>query len=142
MIPAFRLLLLAALGLFGVSCASTVESRIEKYPQKFASQPESHKQLIRSGQIKEGMNKDGVYLSWGSPASVRQGSESGSDFESWTYLGQQPVYSENVVMGYHQHDRYHGHYDVDVIPTVRYIPYNRAEVEFSGGRVKKWDRMR
>ena len=141
-----RILLLPVIALFGASCASTIESRIEKYPQKFASQSNAHKELIREGKIKEGMNKDGVYLAWGTPASVRQGSENGRDFESWSYVGQYPVYSDNLVYRTaHYEDRYgrhrHASY-VDVVPTVNYLPYNKAEVEFSNGQVKKWDRMR
>jgi len=141
-----RFLFLTAIGMLGVSCASTVESRIEKHPQKYTSQSESHKNLIRQGQIKEGMNKDAVYLAWGAPASVRQGSSNGSEFESWAYLGHYPVYTDQIVYRRGHYDDRHGqhrHYAyMDVVPTVNYRPYNKAEVEFSGGRVKKWDRQR
>ncbi len=136
-------LLLSAAALVLASCGSSVEHRISRYPEKFARLPSEHQSLVRQGRIKEGMNKDAVYLAWGTPGSVRMGSEGGQSYESWRFVGHYPVWNDHVVLGYGPgYGRYRGRYYYDIVPSVDYVPYNAAEVIFKSERVSRWDRQR
>ena len=129
--------------LFGVSCATTatIEGRIERYPEKYAHLPSSHKPLVREGKIKEGMSKDAVYIAWGTPADVRFGGQGGREFEAWRFAGHYPVWSDPFTFGYARYGSGCGRY-YDFGPSVTYVPYTRAKVEFLDGKVSRWERSR
>lgn len=136
----FRIFLLAGSAILA-SCASTPESRIEKNPAAYAALSSSQKDLVVQGKIVEGMPKNGVYLAWGSPSAIYEGGSGGKSVERWRYNGYQPVYSNTICVGYGPGYGYPGRY-APYAPTVNYIPYTRAEVQFSNDRVSKWQRLR
>jgi len=137
----FARLLLCAAALVLASCGGSIEYRVSRYPEKFARLSSEHQSLVRQGRIKEGMNKDAVYLAWGTPGSVRMGSEGGKAFESWRFVGHYPVWSDTLVVG-HGHGYYGGYTYTEIVPTVGYVPYNAAEVVFKDERVSRWERQR
>ena len=139
-LPAFSALLLFA------SCVpSTPQARIEKFPQKFETLDARQRALVQQGQIARGMSTDAVYLAWGDPAGIYQGSKSGKDTERWDYAGSRPVYVTSFYGPYgYGHGPYspygrHGYF-YDLGPDVAYVPYRLATVWFVNKRVDSWER--
>lgn len=134
------LLVLAGSGLFLASCASTIESRIQKYPGKYEGLPKSHRSLVTQGKIKDGMSRDAVYLSWGNPNDISSGEKSKKKIERWRYSSYEPRLVNNFgfQFGYGRYGRgYHGyHYS----PEIYYVPYTSAVVDFVNGKVSSWER--
>lgn len=136
-------------GLLLVSCVpSTPQARIERNPEKYAALSGKHKDLVQQGQIARGMPSDGVYLAWGSPSRVYQGSKRGQDTERWDYAGSRPVYTTGFYGSYaygpyypYGRHRYSG-LGFGVGPEVTYIPYRVASVWFLNSRVDSWERAR
>ncbi|MEM9478135.1 MAG: hypothetical protein AAGA58_00580 [Verrucomicrobiota bacterium] len=137
-----RIFLLIAAGLL-TSCVSTPETRINDNPAVYGGLSPAHKNLVSQGQIKEGMPKEAVYLAWGAPNAKSSGGHSGKSIERWRYLGHYPVWTDSHAFGhsYYSRSRYRGHYNY-CPPTVQYITYTQAEVEFANGRVRSWERLR
>jgi hypothetical protein len=134
-------------GLLVVSCApSTPQSRIQREPGKFEALSSKQRSLVEQGQISRGMTQDAVYLAWGGPARVFQGSKEGKLTERWDYAGTQPVYYTNFYGsygGYYGPWRGRGYYSgIGFGPEVAYIPYRIASVWFIDGRVDSWERAR
>ena len=110
----------------------------------FDKLPEAHKKLVVRGAIVEGMSRDAVFLAWGRPSRVSRGSRDGGTFERWIYTHYEPVWTHNSSIGlgygYGRYGcRYGGLYNDG--PSVTYIPYNAAKVEFVSGRVKAWEAL-
>ena len=132
------------------SCSSTVQSRIEKNPGMYAALSSSEKEAVHTGSLKKGMGKDAVYLSWGRPAGVREGTAASGAFEKWRYVGHYPVVTNNISIGYGyggysrhgRHGRCYPNYSYSYGPSVDYIPYTAAVVQFSNGKVTAWERER
>ena len=151
-----KLLLLAPLLAFLLpSCSvNTPVSRIDKNPAMFDRLSNSEKQLVRQGRIRNGMDKQAVYLAWGNPNSTSEGQQGGRVFEKWSYTGVRPVYRQSIYTGigfgrgYGRYGRYgrgyrRGYYPYSSIGTaVSYLPYRAAWVKFDGGRVQSWQRGR
>lgn len=140
--------LLAALsaGLLMVSCApSTPQTRIQREPGKFEALNPKQRSLVEQGQISRGMSQDAVYLAWGRPSRILQGSKNGRQTERWDYAGSRPVYYPSF---YGSYGRYygpyhrHGYYGFGMGPEVAYVPYRIASVWFIDGRVDAWERAR
>ncbi len=133
----------AALCLFGASCASTVQSRIDKYPGKFDGLPRSHQEAVRAGELRQGMSKDAVFLAWGSPAGAKEGVAGGRRYEKWRYVRQRQIVSHTTTVGwgYGRYGRYCDPYYYGG-PAVTYVPYTSAVVEFRNGKVTSWERER
>jgi hypothetical protein len=138
-------------GLLLASCApSTPQARIQQEPQKFAALGENHRKLVEQGQVARGMSPDAVYLAWGRPSGIFQGSKSGKATERWDYAGSRPVYVTNFYggygYGYGPYGRYghHGYsgFGYGFGPEVAYIPYRVASVWFLNHRVDSWERAR
>ena len=115
----------------------------------YGSLSSAQKQAVNEGRLLEGMSKDAVYLAWGRPAAVKEGSKAGQKTEKWRYTGHQPVVSNHINFGYgygHGYGRGRGrYYDPfysDYGHTVDYVPYTAAVVEFSKGKVLGWERER
>ena len=120
-------------------CASTVESRIKKNPEAWQRLDPNHQALALRGQVVEGMTRDGVYFSWGSPSRVVSGSEGNQPIEQWRYIRQRPVYTSRLGFGYGGWGSCHsgwGYYG----PEVVYIPEDAGWVDFRNGRVAGWAR--
>jgi hypothetical protein len=142
-LPAFSALLLFA------SCVpSTPQARIGQFPQKFEALDAKQRALVQQGQIARGMGTDAVYLAWGDPSGIYQGSKNGKATERWDYAGSRPVY----VTSYHGAYGYgpglygpygrHGCFDYDLGPDVAYVPYRLATVWFVNKRVDSWERAK
>lgn len=132
-------------------CAATPQSRIERNPQLYSQLGSRDRELVASGTIREGMNRDAVYLAMGKPDRVSAGSSRGKKIESWTYLGQRPVSTMNVGFGWgngwgpywgagpwgmgwggYPYSYWGGG------PAVTYVPYTHSIVDFTNGRVTRW----
>lgn len=140
------------------NCASPVERRIASNPELYSKLADSDKVLVNQGRIREGMTKESVFLSWGRPDQVSEGSQKGVKIEKWTYVGTQPVYTQSYGLGwggggygygwgrgfgrgygyYGAWDPYWGGYG----PSVTYVPYKAATVSFRGNRVTEYIRGR
>lgn len=139
-------------GLLLVSCVpSTPQTRIQQNPGKFSALSEKHRSLVEQGQIARGMSTDAVYLAWGDPSGVFQGSKEGKSSERWDYAGSRPVYTTGFYGSYGYGPYYgHGHHGrygysglgFGVGPEVAYVPYRVASVWFVNNRVDAWERAR
>ena len=135
-------LALAAALLFS-SCASTVQSRIQKNPQEYAALSSQQQELVRQGRIEKGMPKKGVFLAWGRPDQVTRGNRDGKDFEAWRYHGYQPVYTQSVGIGVGPgYGRYGWYSGYDYGTDIYYRPYTAARVDFQNDRVSGWESVR
>ena len=135
------------------SCASrnTFENRVQTNPAGFEALPDKEKSLATQGKIAEGMSRDGVYYSWGPPARRAEGSSGGVTKETWVYAGRQAVVQNSFGLGYGGYGGYRGYggrrgYDCYYPgsyfyggPTVTYIPYTAAKVNFNNARVSSWE---
>ncbi len=158
-LPRFCLAFTAAL-LLSQCVSSSPQSRIERNPQLFSQLTAKDRQLVTSGVIREGMTRNAVFLAWGSPNRVSVGSNRGKELESWTYVGQQPVRTMNMNMGFGYGGFGYGGFGNGGFgnggwgpggfggyggfpyygggQSVTYIPYTAGMVEFSRGRVTRW----
>jgi len=150
------LLSLAAVVL--ASCASSSPtSRIEKNPAIFDRVPSSQRGLVEEGRIENGMGKDAVFIAWGKPDSVAEGESDRRRFERWTYTSLKPVLSNSFYGGYggygrgfsrygSYYDPYYGHgrrnFGYGYGQAIDYVPVRSAIVDFTNGRVTKWQRGR
>ncbi len=149
----FCLALVAAL--FFVQCSSTPKTRIEKNPQMFAKLSAHDRQLVTHGLIREGMERDAVFLAWGRPTAVSVGVNRGRESENWTYEGQRPIRSMSTSMGFGYGGfgyggfgypgfggfgpyGYGGYPMMGSGTSVTYIPYTAGTADFVGGRVVSW----
>lgn len=134
------------------SCVSSIESRITKNPQLFEKLSTNDRSLVSRGEIREGMTKEAVFLAWGRADYVSTGSEHGVTLEKWGYTGSHPVYTSSYMVGFGPGfyrgrygygygygglwDPYWGGYG----PSIAYVPYQAARVEFRNGRVIRFMR--
>ncbi|TDU70751.1 hypothetical protein EI77_02799 [Prosthecobacter fusiformis] len=140
------LCLAMAIGL--TSCTSALERRIARNPDLYNKLPTSDRMLVEQGRIREGFTKESVFLSWGRPDQVSEGSQKGTKIEKWTYVGTQPVYTDSFGWGgmgwgrgYGRGYGYYGAWDPfwgGYGPTVTYVPYKAASVTFRGNRVTEY----
>ncbi len=141
-------LVLAAIAAVAFSSCATVTSpqnRIANEPELFDSLSEKHRDLVRQGQVTEGMSKDAVYLAWGRPHETKQSSRDGKARETWVYYGSEaiPVRTVSVGVGYGDPCyRYGGwggpFYDLGYDFARR--DYVAGKVEFEKDRVVFWER--
>jgi hypothetical protein len=101
------LLLVLSPLLFGfLTGCSTVDSRIQQNPQTFASLSPAQQALVRRGGIREGMSTAAVYLAWGRPDRVRQGSRAGVPFEAWIYTTTRSEFVSGCYPGFYGYGNY------------------------------------
>jgi hypothetical protein len=98
--------LLLAFGFATLAACSTVESRIEKHRAAYDRLTPAEQRLVAEGEVREGMPKAAVMIAWGRPDDIRQGSESGRNYEVWTYYR----YSQRTVPDYEYVPRRYGPY--------------------------------
>lgn len=143
------MLIALAAGLSLVSCVpSTPQARIDRNPGKFSALSQKNQTLVQQGQIARGMPPDAVFLAWGGPAGVFQGSKHGKSTERWDYAGTRPVYTTGFYgsYGYGRYGR-RGRYGYSGLgfgmgPEVAYVPYRIASVWFENNSVDAWERAR
>lgn len=128
-------------------CVSSPQSRIENNPQMYAQLSTRDRELVSSGVIREGMTRDAVFLAWGRPDSITRGTNRGRATESWTYIGERPVRTMNMSVGWGYGGWGYGGWGPygwggypywGAGPSVTYIPYTAGVVDFSAGRVVRW----
>ena len=122
------------------NCSSTVESRISENPKMYSSLSGPQKEAVSKGKLLEGMTKDAVYLSWGRPNGVKEGTINSKVMEKWRYISHIPTMSQNIVFGHYHHHGYCGPFYNSA--SIEYIPYTSAVVEFEEEKVKSWERER
>jgi hypothetical protein len=143
-----KILTALSAGLLLASCApSTPQARIQQDPGKFAALSGKNQELVQQGLIARGMPADGVYLAWGSPSRVYQGSKGGKATERWDYAGTRPVYTTSFFGSYGYGPYHRGRYGYygsgfGLGPEIAYVPYRAATVWFENNRVESWERVR
>lgn len=151
--PVYRCLSTGFLGGASLICllacqtVTSPEHRISKETELFDSLPERHRELVRQGQVTEGMSQEAVYLAWGSPHEVKEGSRNGRKLATWVYYGREsvPVRSVGIGVGigsgYYRGDCWGGpRYDFGF--DYAYRDYVAAKVEFGNEKVVFWERNR
>lgn len=138
------------LGLVAVALSSCVtqtpEARIKKQAAAFLALPAKHQELVRRGEICRGMKPDAVRLAWGNPSRRYSGTKEGKDIERWDYLGEQPVFTNQMGFGYGNPwmwgpGRWGGAWQPFMGPDVTYIPYQRATITFKNQLVDSWEKL-
>jgi len=146
-----KLFIALSVGLLFASCVpSTPQARIQEDPRKFAALSTQHQSLVRQGQLARGMSPDAVYLAWGRPSGVFQGSKNGQVTERWDYAGSRPVQVSSFYGSYNYGYggyRHHGHYGYSGVgvgfgPEIAYVPYRIGSVWFINHRVDSWEKAR
>jgi hypothetical protein len=136
MSPIFRrlagLFAVFALSLLLSGCGSTVSSRIEKHPEAFTALSASDQYLVKTGRIREGMDRMTVFLAWGRAPEIYQGQRGGRLTEVWQYFQ-----TRSAIVDYPMAYSPWGYY-YDMGPTVitEQIPGKFAM--FVNGRVVEW----
>ncbi len=126
------------------------ERRFEANPSIVAELSEDDAALAREGRIREGMPKQGVFLAWGRPDDVRQGSKSGVPYETWHYTNFRAHSRTHLSLGYgygldpyypYYRGRYYRHPHFGFHPSVSttYIPVKTGSVEFLNDKVVSWE---
>jgi hypothetical protein len=76
-----------------VGGCSTVETRIQQNPGVYASLSPADRELVRNGNIREGLPRSAVFIAWGRPDHIRHGVRQGVPFEAWIYTQIQSIYA-------------------------------------------------
>lgn len=136
----------ALLTVFSVSCASTAslrEKRVETNPQIFRSLSAEDQALVSQGKLRDGMSKEAVFLAWGRPDDIRQGSKKGVPYETWVYSTHVPHSRSSLSLGYGFTPYYRGYgypgFGFYPAVTTAYIPVKVGQVEFLNGEVVAWE---
>ncbi len=119
--------------LFLTGC-STVESRIRDNPAIFQSLSPADQTLVRTGQIRTGLDQDTVYLAWGRPDHIRHEVRKSQATETWTYQG---AYVQEIPRyRYYPGDWWYGIPSAEIYdPVLVSVPYVRKLAVFQNNRV-------
>lgn len=144
-------LLLASSFVFLGSCATSATfrmKRIEANPEIYQALSPEDQALVQSGKIREGLDKKAVFLSWGRPDDIRQGSRKGVPYETWHFSTHRAHSTVGVGMGYGFYP-YYGHYRTPYYAyphygfypsvTTTYVPVKLGSVEFLNDKVVSWE---
>lgn len=141
-----NVLIIVSMGLTLASCVppATPQTRIASNHAAFSKLSLEQQQLVRQGQIATGMSTDAVYMAWGRPARIFNGSKNGKNQERWDYAGARPTYSHPMSSPYYRGPYgprgYYRYHDPMMMPEVAYVPYRVASVWFMNGKVESWER--
>jgi hypothetical protein len=144
---------LLAGSLFALAACSTVDSRIQENPGAYASLSPADKQLVRSGQVREGLPQAAVYIAWGRPDRIRHGVRQGVPFEAWVYTQIQSIYAPSYYPQFYRFGlyRYSGYWGGFPYYGPFYDPFltNFIDIEvpyktafFEGNRCTGWEYIR
>ncbi|MBU6300636.1 MAG: hypothetical protein KGS60_03715 [Verrucomicrobia bacterium] len=136
-------ILACVLFLTGCQTSSGPDQRIAQNPAWYSALKQEDQLLIRQGRIREGMGKNAVFLSWGNPDSVTNGTDRGKPVETWTYMTYQPQFISGFGMGVPAYYGmgYYG-FGPGVFQDVVYTQEPAAMVQFENNRVVAWQARR
>ncbi len=145
-----RSLLCAVLLALLAGCASNAtlrQRRVEANPEAYQRLSEADRRLVSQGKIREGMNKEGVFLSWGRPDEIRQGSKQKVPYEIWNYSAHRPHTHSHLSLGYDVYPYYfrrgpyyhYPHLTLGPAVTTTYVPIKVGSVEFLNDKVVSWE---
>jgi len=152
--PLLGLATIAATLLTGCAIRSSAERRIDRNPDLYAELGGKQKELVRRGDVEEGMSRDAVYLAWGRPDMVRRGSREGRGKETWAYFDSTPITTASIGFGsysghpFYNYFGFHPRFGYGVGPGwtygsgVDFVRHVDRTVEFVDGRVIAWERSR
>jgi len=150
--PVSKALALAVVcvALLANACASrpASERRFEQNPEIVAKIPARERDLVRRGEVAEGMSRDAVFIAWGRPDVVRSGSSEGRERERWTYLSRSGGHTTSVGFSTGGYGGLHTGVGYRYGPFVGfgndpYYPHHVVRsVEFVGDRVTSWESRR
>lgn len=122
---------------------STVESRIKERPETYNNLSAKQKNLVSAGEVSEGMRPDAVYLAWGKPDQVFNGTERGDNVEEWIYEASRSEVSSRYrpqPIIYNRGGRYYGGWDYVFEPVIISHPYPYKSIRFENGKAVAWRR--
>ena len=135
------------------SCQTGPQARIEQNSAIYNRLSARDKELVARGDIRKGMSKDAVYLSWGPPGMVREGSSGSSSSVAWAYMTSAPIPISSLSYA-NVYRPYYGRYGVHprygycrnsgwALETgTDFVRYVNKTVKFSGNQVVSWERVR
>jgi len=132
----FVLPLVALATLSGCSTPNTPAERIVAQQSYYNSLAAKHQNLVRNGNICNGMSMREVELAWGKPAGISQGQNSKNTAAvRWVYTRTVPVnVNRGMSFGYGRYPGWWGGPSFDVA----YMQQPYAFVDFNNGRVQSW----
>lgn len=148
------LLLAAAVLLSSCATRSAADKRIEKNPQLYEKLSSRDRELVRLGEVKEGMSQEAVFLAWGRPDRVMSGGRDGNASEKWAYFDSRPVSNFSVGVGtrgihpFYTSFGVHPAFGYSYGPgwgygtDIDFVPHISRQVEFTNGHVTAWERTR
>lgn len=126
------------------SCAmKTPIDRIADYPQLYQTVPESQRGFVQSGEVRNGMSENAVFLAWGAPNSPHvKGQDGKQNFTKWNYNTQVPISSYNsgphyYIGGYNRNLNY----NIYENNQPSYVSKTYASVTFINGKVSSWEKQ-
>lgn len=145
-------LLIPGLALSLSACQTGAESRISQNPTLYSKLSTKDRELVAKGDVREGMSKDAVFLAWGRPDMVREGSAGGRGTEAWAYFVTQPVPTSSLSYA-NVYRPFYGRYGIHprygycrgagwYYDSVDFVRRVTKTVTFSGNRVVAWERTR
>jgi hypothetical protein len=132
---AFAIVLLSAVLLS--SCASGPERRISRNAESFSKLSTADQASVREGKVREGMSKEAVFMAWGRPNQVSEGSRNGAKLERWSYTTLQPVFMGGFGGGWGGGFGGCGRWGGGpfMMNSLNYVPTPGPSVEFTNGKV-------
>lgn len=125
------------------SCSmKTPLDRIAEYPQLYQTVPASQRSFVQSGEVRNGMSENAVFLAWGAPNTPHvKGQDGKKSFIKWNYSTQVPINSYNSGPHYYI-DGYNRNRDHQLYANnqTSYIPKIYASVTFTNGKVSSWEK--
>ncbi len=105
--------------------------------------PYKYQQLALQGRIDQGMPREGVYIAWGQPDAVSQGSRSSRYFETWHYFRYETTEVGTYQTIYHGYENRRGRrfYYIDPVYTPSYVTHRQPAkwCTFENDRVVAWE---
>ena len=136
------------------SCSSSnPQSRIQKNPTIYNDLSPKQQELVRTGQIEQGMTKPAVFLAMGKADSEQVKVEGTNTTERWNYTSLQPVYRSSFSFGFGnsfgrrgrgrgRSRGSYGHYGLGYSPSLAYVPRLSSSVYFTNDLVSGWEGIR
>lgn len=125
-----------------ISGCETVDRRIAKSPEIFASFEPDEQELIRQGKVAVGFTPEMVRIAWGRPDRRKTTRTERDESEVWEYLTRRSQYAGRRFAGYHQevffdrrNERHRTVWSPVYVNAYQTVESERGRVEFRDGRV-------